>query len=65
MYHALTIESCRIYSALPIWSKEQRALLDFRLSTMETALAALTLGDGHRCFSTISWLDRIRQQPTS
>ena len=56
MYHALTIESCRIYSALPIWSKEQRDLLDFRLSTMETALAALTLGDGHPVLFNDSWL---------
>lgn len=63
MYHALTIESCRIYSALPIWSKEQRALLDFRLSTMETALAALTLGDGYPVLFNDSWLGE--NPPTS
>lgn len=56
MYHALTIESCRIYSALPIWSGQQRALLGFRLSTMEAALAALTLGDGHPVLFNDSWL---------
>lgn len=56
MYHALTIMSCRIFSALPIWSEAQRALLERRLSTMETALAALTLGDGHPVLFNDSWL---------
>ncbi|MCX7304398.1 MAG: heparinase II/III-family protein [Hyphomicrobiales bacterium] len=56
MYHALTIKSCRIFSALPIWSHEQRALLERRLSSMETALAALTLGDGQPVLFNDSWL---------
>jgi len=56
MYHALTIESCRIYRALPVWSDEQGALLDHRLATMEIALSALTLGDGHPVLFNDSWL---------
>ncbi len=56
MYHALTIESFRIFAALPIWSTGERALLERRLSTLETALSALTLGDGHPVLFNDSWL---------
>jgi len=56
MYHALTIESFRIYRELPFWSEQQRKLLEARLVQLETALAALTLGDGYPVMFNDAWL---------
>lgn len=56
MYHALTIESFRIFRELPFWTKDQRELLEARLVQLEIALAALTLGDGYPVMFNDAWL---------
>jgi len=55
-YHVLTVQSFRIFRALPIWSDAQRHLLETRLAQLELSLAALTLGDGHPVLFNDSWL---------
>lgn len=63
MYQGLTVQSLRIFSALSIWSKEQRSLLLRRLAGAEKALSALTLGDDQPVLFNDGWLGEA--PPTS
>ena len=56
MYQGLTVQSLRIYRALPVWSDGERAVIDKRLAATERALAALTLGDDQPVLFNDGWL---------
>lgn len=56
MYQGLTVQSLRIFAALPVWDASQREAIDGRLAAAERALAALTLGDDQPVLFNDGWL---------
>lgn len=56
MYQGLVVQSLRVLREIDIYSSAQRSLLDRRLASVESALAAMTLGDGLPAMFNDAWL---------
>jgi len=63
MYQGLTVQSLRIFAALPVWDAGQRETIDARLAAAERSLGALTLGDDQPVLFNDGWLGEA--PPTS
>jgi len=63
MYQGLTVQSLRIFAALPVWDGGQREAIDAKLGAAERALGALTLGDDQPVLFNDGWLGEA--PPTS
>jgi len=63
MYQGLTVQSLRIFAALPVWNSGQRETIDARRVAAERALGALTLGDDQPVLFNDGWLGEA--PPTS
>ena len=63
MYQGLCVQSLRVLSAVDLWTPAQRALLADRLAAVETAFAALCLGDGHPSMMNDGWFDEVPPAP--
>lgn len=57
MYQGYVVQSLRILRELDIWTADQSAKLASRLQAVESALAAMTLGDDQPAMLNDGWLD--------
>jgi len=57
MYQGLTVQSLRVLRELDYWSPAQQALIARRLTSVELALAAMTLGDDRPSMMNDGWFD--------
>lgn len=56
MYQALTIQSLRIFQALPFWTASEQGQIETALPAAQKALAALTLGDDQPVMFNDAWM---------